>query len=172
MSDNGHGYIYIPNWDAFQHYKDRRPSWIKSYVELLDHDEYANLTFSQRGLLHGLWLLVARVGNGRVLSTHKTLSSALLVTNKGESRHLLDNLERLVRAGFIELRASKALAPRYQPASAELEGSKEPKRKNAREDSAENGAPARSEEELRAEIDEMARIADLAGFHPPEGFHP
>src|SRR3954463_13419951 len=52
-------WIVIPNWDRFQHYKDRNPSWIKGYVELLNDTEFRRLTFPQRGLLFGIWLLYA-----------------------------------------------------------------------------------------------------------------
>ena len=34
-------YIVIPNWDEFQHYKDKtRPAWIKLYPRLLRNDEF------------------------------------------------------------------------------------------------------------------------------------
>src|SRR4051794_35430914 len=52
-------WIVISNWDRFQHYKDRNPSWIKGYVELLNDTEFRRLTFPQRGLLFGIWLLYA-----------------------------------------------------------------------------------------------------------------
>ena len=34
------GWIVIPNWDKFQHYKDRHAPWLKDYVDQLDRDEY------------------------------------------------------------------------------------------------------------------------------------
>ena len=33
-------WIEIVNWDKFQHYKDRRPVWIKLHLDLLDNDDY------------------------------------------------------------------------------------------------------------------------------------
>ena len=30
------GYFSVRNWDEFQHYKDRDPTWIKLYNRLLD----------------------------------------------------------------------------------------------------------------------------------------
>ena len=35
---------YIKNWWKFQHYKDRRPSWIKLYEEILDDAIIQSLT--------------------------------------------------------------------------------------------------------------------------------
>ena len=29
-------YITIPNWEKFQHYKDRKPYWIKVYIDIID----------------------------------------------------------------------------------------------------------------------------------------
>lgn len=64
MSDmNGNpGYLRIRNWEKYQHYKDRRPPWIKFYVDLLD-DEAHRLTDKQFGQLAKLFLLAARTDN-------------------------------------------------------------------------------------------------------------
>ena len=40
------GWIVIPNWDKFQHYKDRDPVWIKLYLELNSRDDWRRLTFA------------------------------------------------------------------------------------------------------------------------------
>ena len=29
-------YIEVVNWDKFQHYKDRRPNWVKLYIEIIE----------------------------------------------------------------------------------------------------------------------------------------
>jgi hypothetical protein len=52
-------WIVIPNWDEFQHYKDRNPKWIKVYTKLLHNDAYLGLSPHQRAVLHGLWLMYA-----------------------------------------------------------------------------------------------------------------
>lgn len=126
------GYIYAVDWDRFQHYKDRRPVWIKNYIDLVDNDRYLELTGAQRALLHGIWMLLAVTGNGRL--------SAGVMSGKGQRNanvnHLAArlqlrkcSLEPLIQAGFIEVRASKAASTPSESASAETEGSKEPKRK-------------------------------------------
>lgn len=108
-------WIWIPNWDGtdgFQHYKGRDPIWIKNYTRLLSHDAYTELSFAQRGLLHGLWLEYARSsrklpGNTRVLSRrlgHQVFHRSLIA---------------LSEAGFIQFLDSTTLAKRLQDASPE-----------------------------------------------------
>lgn len=103
MSDE---WIVIRNWQKFQHYRDRTPPWIKVYVtELLHSEEYLSLPFATRGVLHGLWAHYA-LARGVVPAGTLGLSRAL-------SGHVYRHqLERLNRAGFIELVASKPLALR------------------------------------------------------------
>jgi hypothetical protein len=74
MSDLG--WIEIPRWDDFQHYKRRDAPWIKAYLRLLDDDDYLSLTTEQRGVLHGLWLAYAR-SNGELAADTKRLSRRL-----------------------------------------------------------------------------------------------
>lgn len=47
----------IKGWDKFQHFKDRRPPWIKLYRGLLDDKEWHKLDDSAAKLLVMLWLL-------------------------------------------------------------------------------------------------------------------
>lgn len=56
-------YLRVRNWEKFQHYKDRRPPWIKLYVELCD--DYAFTQLSDAGKYHliGVLLLAARTDN-------------------------------------------------------------------------------------------------------------
>lgn len=112
MSADG-DWIVIPDWDRFQHYKDRNPPWLKIYTELLHDDEWLTLPPRARSLLCGLWLLYA--SSRRALRAHTgRLSRAL---NQQVTR---SDLERLYEAGFIDFSASKPLAPCLQPASKTL----------------------------------------------------
>jgi hypothetical protein len=96
-------WIVIPNWDKFQHYKDRDPTWVKNYTALLQNDDYLGLAPGTRSILHGLWLVYASAHCQLRLDT-ASLSRrlALRVTKR--------QLESLKDAGFIELSASKPLA--------------------------------------------------------------
>ena len=109
MSEN---YVWIRNWDRFQHYKDRDPTWIKNYRALLSSDEYLGLTMSERGVLHGIWLAYA--SSNRALRGH----TASLTRRLGQ-RVTSEQLTSLNHAGFIQLLASKPLSDRYHDASPE-----------------------------------------------------
>lgn len=166
MTENS-GYIYVPNWDELQHYSDRRPSWIKLYIDLLDNDDFLDLTFAQRAVLMQIWILCARVGNGRLQAGSRTLLRHLQPTNKGDASHLPRTLERLSEAGFIEVRASKSLAIRYQRASPDLREEKEKKKERAMA-SAVNGAPRAEEDEEPPMTKEEMRAA-IAAIRPQLG---
>ena len=58
-------WIVIPNWDKFQHYGDREPTWIKVYTELSHRDDWRRLTHAERGLLLGIWIEYA-CGKGQL----------------------------------------------------------------------------------------------------------
>jgi len=106
------GWIVIPNWRRFQHYKNRQPKWIKVYTELMSDPAFRALTLAQRGLLISLWLEYA---NSRASVTIKPG----YVTQIAGQRVRKGQLEALIDAGFIEVSASKPLATRYQKASPE-----------------------------------------------------
>lgn len=56
-------YLRVRNWERYQHYRDRRPVWIKLYVELLDDLELKALPLPTRLLFVELLLLAARHDN-------------------------------------------------------------------------------------------------------------
>lgn len=117
------GYIFIPNWKRHQHYKNRRPTWIKLYIDLVDDidtDGYLSLTAVQRAALHGIWMLVAGVGNARLLYDCCELRARLRLPRLQQS-----DLDLLVEAGWIDVVASKK--PRFASAEGEGESSKDDK---------------------------------------------
>jgi len=94
-------WIIVPNWERFQHYKDRDPSWIKVYTSLLHNDDWLALTDAQKGLLLTIWLEFASAHRSLRVSRLPTLSRPVNVAR---------TLKSLSDAGFIELSASKPLA--------------------------------------------------------------
>lgn len=103
-------WIWIPNWERFQHYKDRNPPWIKNYVEILSKEDYLDLSSHRRGVLHGIWVAYA-LSHCRLRGDARSLSSRLRVRVK------TTDVQSLNHAGFIELLASSVLAERLQNAS-------------------------------------------------------
>jgi len=54
------------NWQDFQHYKDRSPSWIKLHKRLLDNYEYQMLPVASRALAPMLWLLASEYHDAEI----------------------------------------------------------------------------------------------------------
>lgn len=53
-------------WADFQHYKDRRPSWIKLHRDLLDNYDFHRLHVASRALAPCLWLLASEYDDGAI----------------------------------------------------------------------------------------------------------
>ena len=124
----GPGYIYVKGWKKFQHPDvvrgGGRLPWIRDYTDQLNNDAYLSLSLNARGALQDIRRLAGECGNGRVSASPAYLERRLNMP-RGYGRRVID---RLSQAGFIEVRASKAQAPRKQRAGRDREGSKEPKK--------------------------------------------
>lgn len=123
------GYLYVPNWERFQHYKDRAPAWIKLHLSLEGNDAWLDLNPSDRCLLLSIWMVVARYGNGRVRRDDGWLR-ARAKTPKG-------SVDRLIQAGLVEVRASTVPPPDRSP---EVEKEVEEETPYPLSDSTKNGA--------------------------------
>jgi hypothetical protein len=51
--------LRIKNWKQFQHFKDRKPPWVKLYRDLLDDVEWYEMAGEDFKFLVGLWLLAS-----------------------------------------------------------------------------------------------------------------
>jgi uncharacterized phage protein (TIGR02220 family) len=70
----------IKNWDKFQHFKDRRPPWIKLYRDLLDDAEWAELSPPNAKFLVMLWLLASE--DKGTLPDYKNIAFRLRMSEK------------------------------------------------------------------------------------------
>jgi len=95
-------WIIVPKWDRFQHYKNRKPAWIKVYTDLLENPHYLNLSMASKGLLQVIWCAYA-AENGQIRVTD--------VARFCHRSATIVQLESLYHAGFIAFSASKPLAP-------------------------------------------------------------
>jgi hypothetical protein len=77
----------IKNWSRHQHFKDRRPPWIKLYRDLLDDHEWHSLEPEAAKMLVMLWLLASE--NEGNLPEIKTISFRLRVSEDVVSTSLL-----------------------------------------------------------------------------------
>ena len=102
----------IRNWTKFQHYKGRRPPWIKVYRELLDDPDWIGQSDPAKALLIELWMIASETDEG-TLPDLKTLAWRLRRASNVLAETLL-----VVNTKFLE-GASEMLATCLQGASPE-----------------------------------------------------
>jgi hypothetical protein len=141
-------WIVIPNWERFQHYKDRTPPWIKVYPELLHNDAWLSLTDAQKGLLLTIWLEYAYAHGQLRASRIPTLTRPAYVAR---------TLKALSDAGFIRLVASKplALTRSREKSSSNLE-------EKTRAHAGSNNNAAHAAEEPQRDPEAVAKLAAIA----------
>ena len=96
----------IKNWSQFQHFKDRRPPWIKLYRDILDDIEWHELDPKSAKVLVMLWL-IASESDGE-LPDSKRLAFRLRMTEK-DVEVSLSKLSHWLEHGDI-----KPISSRYQ----------------------------------------------------------
>ena len=105
--------VKIRNWETFQHYKQRKPPWIKLYREVLEDKEWYDLSGdSAKGLIM-LWLIASEADG--YLPDSKTLAFRLRISENRVNALLSDC------SHWLEEDASNMLALRYQDAMPETE---------------------------------------------------
>lgn len=108
-------YFSVKNFEKFQHYKDRKPPWIKLYHETFEDYEFGKLPDASKMHLIAIWSLASRYNN-KIPADAEWISKRINATEKVD-------LKALAEAGFIELDqgCSKTLAKRKQSAMPETE---------------------------------------------------
>lgn len=111
--------LSIKNFTLYQHYKDRRPPWVKLHASVLDDYAFACLQDASKAHLMLLWLLASQCDN-------KIPYDLAWIARKLGSTSPVD-IEELISLGFIEVSddASKLIAPRKRIAMVETEGETE-----------------------------------------------
>jgi hypothetical protein len=102
------------HWREFQHYRDRRPPWIKLHRKLLDDSSYLALPVASLAIAPLLWLLASESEDGSFEADAKELEFRLRLPRK----ILLEGLKGLTDSGFLS--ASDVLAPCLQDATSSL----------------------------------------------------
>jgi len=100
--------LQIKNWSSFQHYKKRRPPWIKLHRTLLDEPEFMRLQVASRALAPCIWLLASESDSGILEMSIKDIAWRLRISESEISA----GLSGLIASGYIIPcdDASKALA--------------------------------------------------------------
>lgn len=114
-------YLRVRSWEKYQHYKDRRPPWIKYHVELLDDYSLTHLPYATQLLFDRLLLLAARTDNN-IPRDHLWIASQTHI----EPASVEIGIETLVAMRFLSVAdtkrsASKALARRKRSDEPETE---------------------------------------------------
>jgi len=103
----------IKHWNKFQHFKDRKPPWVKLYRDLLDDLDWHELDAQASKVLVMLWL-IASEDEGRIPPT-KTLAFRLRITEK-QTNDCLNKLSH-----WLEQDDINTISERYQDDSLETE---------------------------------------------------
>lgn len=145
-------YLRVTNYEKYQHYKDRRPIWVKFYVELLNDYELNRLKPASR-LVAVMLLLVAATQDNKIPYDPEWLAGELHMTVGS----VTSSVESLVSIGFLTLAsrnhsASKAIAKRAASASPE-------KRERKKEEKKEPKAFVLIESEIKETIERSLREA-------------
>jgi len=96
----------IKNWDTYQHYKDRKPPWIKLYRDILDDPEWHELSGDDAKSLVMLWLIASESTDGSIPNI-KTLSFRLRIKETQVNQLLARLSHWLVQDASIVLADSK-----------------------------------------------------------------
>lgn len=113
--------IYIKNWKQFQHFKDRRPPWIKLYRELLDDINWHSLDGESAKILTMLWLVASDNQDGS-LPDNQQLAFRLRITEKQLNQYITKLSHWLIQDDIT------MISKRYQLDAPETETETEAKR--------------------------------------------
>jgi hypothetical protein len=115
----------IKNWAKFQHFKDRRPPWVKLYRDILDDLEWHELDPLAAKVLVMLWL-IASENDGRI-PDNKTLAFRLRLTEL-KTKEIIIKLSH-----WLEHDDINAISEQYQCDRPERETETETKKETKRE---------------------------------------
>ncbi len=95
MSD----YLSVPDFEKWQHYKDRTPPWIKLHRDLLHDYDFNKLLDANKAHLLLIWILASQLEN-------KIPNDAKFVQQKIGATEPVD-LKLLIELGFLEAHVAK-----------------------------------------------------------------
>ena len=102
----------IKDWKKFQHFKDRRPPWIKLYRDLLDDDEWFSLPPISAKALVTLWLLASEDETKQgVLPPFKKIAFRLRMSEKSLQSIVSDLSHWLIQDDINEISNCHQLGP-------------------------------------------------------------
>jgi len=121
----------IKNWSQFQHFKDRKPPWVKLYRDLLDDMDWHQLDPKAAKMLVMLWLIASEF-NGE-LPPIKKLAFRLRISEK-DTEDVISKLSH-----WLEQDDISAISERNHSVTPETEGETETKREEKRDSAPPDG---------------------------------
>jgi hypothetical protein len=111
--------LAVKGWAEFQHYKHRKPPWIRLHRKLIDDLDWHRLPVASRALAPMLWLLASETMNGVIDGASDVIAFRLRIA----STDFEEALKPLIAGGWFIVIDQKTgvLAPRLQDAPSESE---------------------------------------------------
>ena len=117
------------HWEEFQHYKNRRPPWIKLYRSMtIDNPSFLRLPDASKALATCLWMLASEYENGKITLSPEDVAFRLHMPIE----NFLAAIKPLISANFFKS-ASITLAACEQDASNMLDQRERRERETERE---------------------------------------
>lgn len=119
------GFLSVTNWTEYQHYRDRTPTWIKFYVDILHDEKLKKLPIHSRLMWDQMLLLAATFQNS------VPNSPEVIANLTGIPRELCgEAIDDLLKGRWIREKSTRRAASK-QP-KAQKRSKKEELEKNAR----------------------------------------
>lgn len=90
----------VKNWSSFQSYKDRKPSWLRLHVSLIDNFEFFNLSEPAQALLPLLWIMASEHADPTSGIVSDTITKIAFRLRRNEDKLKL-SIDELVKSGFL-----------------------------------------------------------------------
>ena len=123
--------LKIKNWHQFQHFKDRKPPWIKLYRDLLDDIVWHQISGEDAKTLIMLWLIASE--NDGILPEFHELAFRLRTTQKSIKSTVSRLSHWLIQDDIKLISDITAISARYQNDALETETETETEREKERE---------------------------------------
>lgn len=143
-------YFRPRNWERFQHYKDRRPPWIKLHTETLSDTDIMSLSPARFKVLVTFWIWYSQQEASRVPADSQWIARQLPAISQRETTKALDYLVSNDFIEIVEEDASGALAKCSE--SAPPENRVQRTEQTPSESSAPDAAPSPPDDDLKSRI--------------------
>jgi hypothetical protein len=146
--------LAVKGWSQFQHYKHRKPPWIRLHRKLIDDLDWNRLPIASRALAPMLWLLASETMNGVIDGDSESIAFRL----RYASTDFEEALKPLITGGWIIRIDPKpaVLAPCSQDAPSEFRDQRTDTLTSNHTDPARDAAPERIRSAPRADLSAMS----------------